>query len=132
MGIVKQNLSSCSTLTSVNKYHAFKWKPVLSSRWKNWTIWNSVKFEFPAVWHKWHLFRCFVHNFRLAVKILLLQLSIYALKKQNNWRFPTPSQPRISCERPIFSFQGMMSTVLEYISKQLICLFMHVLIFNLF
>jgi hypothetical protein len=28
-------------------------------------------------------------------------LLIYALKKHNNWRFPTPAQPRISFERAI-------------------------------
>jgi hypothetical protein len=37
-------------------------------------------------------------SFRLAVNMLQL---IYALKKHNNWRFPTPSQPRISFERAI-------------------------------
>jgi hypothetical protein len=37
-------------------------------------------------------------NFRLAVNMLQL---IYALKKHNHWRFPTPPQPRISFERAI-------------------------------
>jgi hypothetical protein len=32
----------------------------------------------------------------------MLQL-IYTLKKHNNWRFPTPSQPRISFEGAILS-----------------------------
>jgi hypothetical protein len=37
-------------------------------------------------------------NFRLAVNMLQL---IYALKKHKNWRFPTPSQPRITFESEI-------------------------------
>jgi hypothetical protein len=37
-------------------------------------------------------------NFRLAVNMLQL---IYALKKHNNWLFPTPPQSRISFERAI-------------------------------
>jgi hypothetical protein len=35
---------------------------------------------------------------------------IYALKKHNNWRFPTPSQTRISFERAILIFpRGVVS-----------------------
>jgi hypothetical protein len=41
-------------------------------------------------------------NFRLAVNMLQL---IYALKKHNNWRFPTPSQMTIF----YFSFRGVCS-----------------------
>jgi hypothetical protein len=42
-------------------------------------------------------------NFRLAV--IMLQL-IYALKMDNNWRFPTPAQPRISFERAILRLEA--------------------------
>jgi hypothetical protein len=40
----------------------------------------------------------FGSKFKLAVNMLQL---IHAVKKHNNWRFPTPSQSRISFERAI-------------------------------